>query len=363
MNRTNVKNFFIGALTVLYMVLLVVFVRDIGEAVLKSVKVCAEVMIPSLYAFMAVSGFVVSSNLYVVLSRPFEAVSRYIFRIPAEYFSVFLIGSIGGYPVGARLLSELYSEGKIEKDTAEQMLSYCYLAGPAFICGIAGVRLFGSVKAGMTIFAAIISANIIIAVISGLKRKIPPKSSFGAKLDLSFEKLINSVYGGAKGMFSICVIIVFFSTIICILEKSGIISFAAGTLSEASGMSLADASAAVKSVIEISNLSSLTPGNYSLIPLTASLLSFGGLCVLMQVNGFVAGKLSAKRFYFFRILAIIISYFLCKIYIVVFNLQYIPASVPAGVAVRQNPPIPTLFLLIMTILLLSNISIEKTKKV
>jgi len=363
MDRTKLRDILAGTVTVLYMALLVVFVKDVGEAVLRSLRVCFEVMIPSLYAFMVASGFVVSSGLYAVLSKPFSWISRYVFRIPPKYFSVFLIGSVGGYPIGAKLLSELYDEKKIDRGTAEQMLSYCYLAGPAFICGAAGVKLFSSVKAGMIIFGAIIGANLVIAVISGLSRDIPPREKTSVKLELTFDKLIGSVYGGAKGMFSICAVIVFFSSIICILEKCGMISLAARKLSGITGMRQSDVSAAVKSVIEISNISSLTKNDYSLIPLSAALLSFGGLCVLMQVNGFLRGKLSAKRFYIFRIFAIFISYFLCKLYMVLFNVRYIPAVVSSAVEVRHNSPIPTLFLLIMTILLLSNIYMEKKKKV
>ncbi len=365
MNRAKVGNFIAGAAALLYTVLLIVYVRDVSKAVLNSVKVCITVMIPSLYAFMVISGFIVSSNLYIVLSKPFSLVSRYLFRIPPQYFSVFLIGSVGGYPVGARLLSELYSEKKIDKETAEQMLSYCYLAGPAFICGIAGVRLFSSIKTGMVIFAAIIGANLAVAVISGFGRPVPPKSKASAstQLTFTFDKLIDSVYGGAKGMFSICAIIVFFSSIICILEKTGIISFAARHLSAASNMSYGDVTAAIRSVIEISNISSFTPNNYSFIPLTASLLSFGGICVIIQVRSIIGEKLSAKHFYYFRILATIISYFLCKLYVAVFDLKYVRAAVATDIAIRQNTPIPTIFLLIMTILLLSDISIEKKKKV
>lgn len=361
--RSRFRNLFAGIMTVLYMILLVVFVRDIGEAVLKSLKVCFEVMIPSLYAFMIASGFVISSNLYTVLSKPFGLVSRYIFRIPTEYFSVFLIGSIGGYPVGAKLLSELCNNGKIDRETAEQMLSYCYLAGPAFICGIAGIKLFSSVKIGLIIFAAIICSNIIIAAISGFGRPVPPKTKTALKLDFSAEKLISSVYGGAKGMLSICAIIVFFSTIICMLDKSGSLTFISQKIADITGLNYSDANAAIRSVIEISNISFLSHGNRSLIPLAASLLSFGGICVLMQVRSFLNERLSAKRFYFFRILAIFISYFLCKLFVEVFEPEYILSYSPAETAIRQSSPIPTLFLLIMTILLLSNISIEKKKKV
>lgn len=362
--RSKFGNILAGVLTVLYMVLLIIFVGDVGEAVLKSLRVCFEVMIPSLYAFMIASGFVVSSNLYTILGKPFGLVSRYIFRIPPEYFSVFLIGSIGGYPVGAKLLSDMYESGKIDSGTAERMLSYCYLAGPAFICGIVGVKLFSSVKVGLIIFAAIFSSNLIIAAVCGAGHNVPPKNGTEARLELSSEKLVDSVYSGAKGMLSICAVIVFFSTIICMLDKTGVLAYVSQKLALVTGMKYSDANAAVRAVIEISSISSLSRGDRSLIPLTASLLSFGGICVLMQVNGFLRGRLSPKRFYFFRISATIISYFLCKLYIGIFDPGFVPtASTSAALAVRQSSPIPTLFLLIMTILLLSNISIEKKKKV
>ncbi|MDE6133118.1 MAG: hypothetical protein K2G04_07085, partial [Oscillospiraceae bacterium] len=261
----NIKNYIGVVLAVLYAFFLIAFVKDVCAAVLNSVKVCMEVMIPSLYAFMVISGFIVSSNIYAVISKPFGFVSRYIFRIPEEYFSVFLIGSIGGYPVGARLLADMANEGKISKSDAEHMLSYCYLAGPAFICSIAGVKLFSSVKIGMIIFAAVIGANIIIAVLTGLGRKVPPKSRKKVDLDVSFDCLIRSVYSGAKGMFSICAVIVFFSSIICILDKLGVINYAAEIISEILGLSFSDSIATVKSIVEISNISGLTPNNYGII--------------------------------------------------------------------------------------------------
>lgn len=359
----NIKNYIGTALAVLYAFFLIMFVKDVCAAVMNSVKVCLEVMIPSLYAFMVVSGFIVSSGIYAVLSKPFGLVSRYVFRIPEEYFSVFLIGSVGGYPVGARLLADMTDEGKISKTDAEHMLSYCYLAGPAFICGIAGVKLFSSVRVGMMIFAAVIGANIIIGIVTGLGRKIPPKSRKNVRLDVSFDCLLKSIYSGAKGMFSICAIIIFFSSIICILDKLGAINYAAEKVSKISGLSFTDSTAAVKSVMEISNISGLTPNNYSLIPLAAALLSFGGVCVLIQTAGFVGNKLSTKRFYFNRIIATIISYFLCKMLIVIFNTEAVYTVAPKGLAYRQNSLIPVLFLLIMTILLLSNISIEKNKEI
>lgn len=359
----KIKNLIIGSLTVTYLILLIFFSKDVGKAVFNSVNVCIEVIIPSLYAFMVVSGFIVSSNLYAVLSKPFGFIARYVFRIPPEYFSVFLIGSIGGYPVGARLISDMYNEKKIDVETAEQMLSYCYLAGPAFICSIAGVKLFSSVKAGIIIFSSIVLSNFVIAFLSGLKRHIPVKTQNKVKLKFNFENIIKSIYDGAKGIFSICTVIVFFSSIIAVLEKFNIINYAARKIFEYSDLNYDDSIALVKSIVEISNISAFTPNNFKIMPLVASLLSFGGICVLIQIKGFVPCGLSEKHFYFARIISIFFSYFFCKLFIELFDIKYVCAMTYSQIEYSQSSPIPTVFLLIMTILLLSNISIEKTKKV
>ena len=360
---SKIKNCIIGTAVIMNLILLIVFAKDVGAAVLNSLKVCIETIIPSLYAFMIISGFIVSSNLYKVLGRPFSFISRYIFRIPEQLFSVFIIGSIGGYPIGSRLLADMCKENKIDKKTAEHMLPYCYLAGPAFICGVAGIKIFSSTKAGMIIFASILCANIITAFLSGIRRDVPLKEKCTVNLDISFNNLIKSIYDGAKGMFSICAIIVFFSSFVCITEKLGIISFIAQIISEFSDLNYVNSIAAVKAFIEISNITLLEPNNTTLIPLASSLLSFGGICVLLQIEGFTSSVLSTKRFYLLRISSMFLSYFLCKILNMLFNVNCICAIAPQGVAYRQNSPIPTLFLLIMTILLLLNISIAKNKKI
>lgn len=348
-----------AVLAVLYAFFLIVFIKDVCAAVMQSLKVCLEVIIPSLYAFMVVSGFIVSSGVYVLLSKPFGLIARHIFRIPEEYFSVFLIGSIGGYPVGARLLAEMTASGRMSRADGERMLSYCYLAGPAFICGTAGVTLFSDMNIGMVIFLSILSANVMIAAISGIGRPVPPKNHAPVRLEISLECLIRSIYGGAKGMFSICAVIVFFSSIICILDKLGALSLGASVLSRISALSYADSAAAVKAFIEISNITSFGKNDTELIPLVTALLSFGGLCVIMQTEGFVSGILSTRRFYLGRLPAALFSYFLCKFLIAIFNIRTVSVIAPEGLAYRQNSLIPVIFLLIMTILLLLNISIEK----
>jgi hypothetical protein len=109
--------------------------------------------------------------------------SRYLFRIPSEYFSIFLISSVAGYPVGASFY-RLKVSGKIDKKTAEDMLPTVILEDLLYMWSCRNNTVF-KCKAGMTVFLSVFAANVIIAVLIGLFKKFRLK----AKKSLMFRFL------------------------------------------------------------------------------------------------------------------------------------------------------------------------------
>lgn len=345
----------------IYVILVIVFSKEMAISVLNSIEKCIKVIIPSLYIFMIISDFIISSNIYFVWAKPFSIVSRYFFRIPEQFFPLYIISNIGGYPVGAKLISDMVKENKMDNKTAESMMNYCYFSGPAFIIGIVGANIFSDIKIGIIIFISLFITNFIIAVITGLGRTIPSSNKYTPELDISISNFIKSIYNGGKSLFYICAIIIFFSSILCIVENSGIISAISRLIDRYTYFGYSDGIAMINSFIEISNIS-LFESDIKNIPLITSLLSFGGLCILLQVKSIIP-NLSLKNFLFFRIVAIFLSYFISKlICLITYDFIY-PVYSPARLSHGQNSPIITLFLLIMTILFLLKFSIEKSRKI
>jgi len=349
-------------LTVLiYMLLIIIWADDISQYVLCSLNSCINVIIPSMYIFMIISDFLITSNIFFLFGKPFSLIARYIFRIPEKLFSIFLISSVGGYPIGAKLISDLYKADKIDKSTAENMMTYCYLSGPAFIGGTVGVELFSDINTGILIFISILTVNLIIAVFTSFNRNIPQYEKNCIKCEMQITDLISSIYNGGKNMFSICTVIIFFSSLICIAEKSGVIKYIAKFIDDYTPINLINGIAIVKSVSEISNILLFEP-DFKLLPIITALLSFGGICVIIQIRSILPTQLSIKKFIIFRIISIPLSYYICKLYILLFFKEYISVYSPAKISHSQNSPILTLFLLIMTILFLLKFSIEKKRK-
>ena len=358
MKKNNISIIFI---ILVYMVLVIIWADDISSYVLNAVKSCLNVIIPSMYIFMIISDFLVTSNIYVIFGKPFSLISRYIFKIPENLFSIFLISSIGGYPIGAKLIADLYKMGKIDKITAEDMLSYCYLSGPAFIGGVVGVEIFSDIKIGILIFLSILTSNFITAFFIGFKSDIPSPKKDYEQYKIRISDLIVSISNGGKSMFAICTVIIFFSSIICIAEKSGLITYVSKLIDDYTKLNLTNGIAVVKTFIEISNIL-LFEADLKLLPLLTALLSFGGICVIIQIRSIIPEQLSIKSFIFLRIVSMPLSYCICKLFILLFFKEYISAYAPAHITHGQNSPILTFFLLIMTILFLLKFSIEKKRK-
>ena len=120
---TNIKNKFLTVFLIISVIItavsLILFSQEITAGIIDSINRCLTVIIPSLFCFLVLSSFLIYTNLYIIISKPFDIISRYVFRIKTEHFSIFLLSLFAGYPAGAKLLSELKEKNMIEKKDAE----------------------------------------------------------------------------------------------------------------------------------------------------------------------------------------------------------------------------------------------------
>ena len=60
---------------------------------------------------------------------------RPIFNVPGESAIALILGTISGYPVGAKVVCNLKKEKIISKIEAERLIAYTNNSGPLFILG------------------------------------------------------------------------------------------------------------------------------------------------------------------------------------------------------------------------------------
>lgn len=92
-------------------------------------------MIPALLPFMILSGVMVRLRLTEKISMSAYPVIRPLFQIRKNVCYAMLMGFLCGFPMGARVTDDLYSERLITRREAEYLLSFCNNIGPIYFCG------------------------------------------------------------------------------------------------------------------------------------------------------------------------------------------------------------------------------------
>ncbi len=267
---------------------------ELSEAVRSSVYGCLEVVIPALFAFTVLAVYMQQSGLCCTALRPLTLPLSKLLGIPEELCAVFLLSNIGGYPVGARLLGGLVRSGRLSRKNAGKMLCFCYGSGPSFIIGTAGMRVLGSAAAGGILFGACFLSSFILAVIlcrTGDRITLENGCEPSGGLDLSADCFIRSVDSGARVMYTVCVMAAAFSAVTALLDAAGITGLAARILELAGAGE--NSGRIIPALLEVTRVRELLPAGAA-APLCAGLLSFGGVCVLMQITAVSGGDIPVK---------------------------------------------------------------------
>lgn len=358
----KLKSGFFTLTIIVFMCMSVVFSDRIRLDFRTSLERCLFIVVPSLYIFMILSCMLVSSGTCRLLGIPFRKFSENVLHIPSELFGIFVISLVGGYPTGAKLLCSMAENNQISYEDADKLSRICFCSGPAFICGVVGNALYGNVKIGIIVFVCILLGNILSAIVTAPFRNIRKSQNCKTDLKICFnaEIFTSSVYSSAKSVIDICGITLAFSAFTLMISLTGITDKITGIISAITGLNHEVSQSVILSVFEISNIATLPTSDYSLLPIICGLLSFGGICVLLQVSAISGGKLKIFPFLAVRLFSSLASSLFCLITMKFFPQWFIVNAVAfKAFSSAGGSYVPSVALLAMTYILLSSCKTEK----
>ena len=182
-----------------------------------SLSLCAGTIVPSLFPFMVVSNMVLRLGLAERLGKVIEPLSRLLFGVSGAGATVFVLGLVGGYPLGAFTVSELYSGGRITKSEANSLLRFCDNCGPAFIVSVAGSCVFGSAGVGFFLYGVHALSAIMVGAISRRDTAAVSDTLCVKRQNLS-AAFTGSVRRASLTCLSVCGFITFFGVCIGLLD-------------------------------------------------------------------------------------------------------------------------------------------------
>ena len=263
------------------------------------VQLCLNVIVPSLFPFFVLSTLCVELGLIRALGSLTGPLMAPLFRVGGACAGAFLLGIVGGYPVGARTAIALYESGQCSRDEAERLMSFCNNSGPAFILGVVGAGIFSSSAASILVgllFRFYGKGTVTVSEFS------PAHSA-----DISVSELfIRAVKDAFSSAMNICAFVIFFTVVIRLLFLTGIITRLAsilvlllGNLGLHQDMAESLLSGAIEMTSGVWSLRDMAASLGNRLCMAAFILGWAGLSVHCQVLSFIGKSGLSTRTYFF----------------------------------------------------------------
>lgn len=299
---------------------------DVRDAAGEGLNRCVTVIIPSLYAMMTASAILLESGILSTVGRWISPATKPIFGLSGELATVYLFSLVAGYPVGAKMIYTMYTDGRLPKRMAEILCGLCYGSGTAFIFGCAA----STKEVGRLILLSNLAAEIIMVIALSLYFRRNPTEEKTRNIAISGDILTKSVATSGRALGDMCLCVIVFAVFAKMAEYCGLAEIFRCDI--------------YKAVLDVTAINDITAD----IAMKSALVSLGGICVFFQISAIFRGKLSILPLVIMRITAAILSFCICKIIQPYIIEGTVDAFATGERLCRETSPVPSIMLIIMT---------------
>lgn len=278
------------------LIICILFPVRLSGLVRKSLDMCINSIVPSLFPFMVIGNIFSRTNIAINAGKCISFTLSPLLGIPKELSGAFIIGMFGGVPNGVHSAGISYSKGDCTKNEAERCIAISNNCSMPFIITIAGIHATGSINNGLLLITAQIISTIIVSFVIRLVFPYQDTDLISNKkssncYDKSFSAILcQSIKDSCINMINICGYISVFFIMSSIISELSILKNTASVL--------------IKGAFEMSNgiiSASTIPFPLNII-ICSVIIGFTGLSAIFQVTD-AAEKygLSSKQYVFGRI--------------------------------------------------------------
>ncbi|MFX3632339.1 MAG: sporulation integral membrane protein YlbJ [Candidatus Pristimantibacillus sp.] len=303
----------LGAL--LIVLLMAIFPTQTLDSALRGLSIWWQVLFPALFPFFVISELLLGVGIVHFFGKLLDPFMRPLFRLPGIGSFVVAMGYVSGYPVGARLTAQLWEQRLINRAEGERLVAFTTTSDPIFLIGAVSVGFFHNVALAPLLAVAHYGGAFIVGLLMRFHDRHAPASTALAEtrtqqrrtpklvaavkamhearlLDgRSLGRLLqDSIQSALRLMIVVGGLVVFFSVIMEMLSRAGIVEILAEILRLLFGLvglpaQLADA--AVFGLFEVTlgarEAGGTGTGLLHQAAIAAWILSWGGLSVHAQV--------------------------------------------------------------------------------
>ncbi len=160
-----------------------------------------HVILPSLFPFMVLSRLLMETGAIYIIYRFLSPILSRLFHVSHPGSFVIFSGFLSGYPMGAKLVSDLLQKKIISEQEADYLLSFCNNLSPVFVTTFLYSTCFKEQCSLSFILFIIYGIPLIYGLIRRPKEKIhsidqPRDSSQNQTNSLTMEMVDNAIMNG-----------------------------------------------------------------------------------------------------------------------------------------------------------------------
>ncbi len=156
------KTIGIRLLSILFFALILLFPADTLSGSKTGLLLWFQTVLPTLLPAMILADYLIRIRADRYISRLADRPLRFLFGVSIDGAYAVLIGFLCGYPMGAKTTASLLSEGRIAKEEADYLLSFCNQPSPMFIIGFLGASLLSGTDRPFA-WAAVLLAGVYVS--------------------------------------------------------------------------------------------------------------------------------------------------------------------------------------------------------
>ena len=253
--------------TTLFLLLAMVFLildsRCAADSAREALFLCGKTLIPSLFPLFVLGGMLVPALAQIRI----PGLSR-ILGFPEGYF---LLGLLGGYPLGAACIARAAERGDLRAEDAERITGLCSLCGPGFLFGVVGTLL--SPGAAAVVFALQLEAALLTAALW------PGATTTRIQAQAEAVSLSDTLNKATQSILTVCGWVTLAAVAAGFLRR-----WVLALLPEGIAVVLTGLMELTNGILAAGNL-----GKDARFLLCALFASFGGISVLLQIRGVSPG--------------------------------------------------------------------------
>ena len=144
---------------------ILIFPQEVLTSSKKGIQLWFNTLFPSLFPFMVATYLLIELGVVHFIGIIFEPVMGPIFNVPGEGAFPWIMGLISGYPMGAKISSDLRSKGKISQIEAQRLVSFTNNSGPLFILGAVSAGMLSKPEIGVFLLIVHYLSSLTVGIL------------------------------------------------------------------------------------------------------------------------------------------------------------------------------------------------------